>query len=131
MGGNVVYHPFPTSNHNCKKIINCKLLVVYHPFPTSNHNAGLRVEPAGQLYIILFLHQTTTYEGKPSPSKCCISSFSYIKPQLHCFHRLGITVVYHPFPTSNHNYLRHVKRGTAVVYHPFPTSNHNNIFVLS
>ena len=33
------------------------------------------------LYIILFLHQTTTYGGSWPIAAGCISSFSYIKPQ--------------------------------------------------
>ena len=100
-----------------------------------------------KLYIILFLHQTTTV---PAPTPCaarCISSFSYIKPQLECFagcwwlrcissfsyikpqqlfvnHFFG-RVVYHPFPTSNHNNEEASSLVVDVVYHPFPTSNHN------
>ena len=35
--------------------------------------------------------------------KGCISSFSYIKPQLCACYHLFLYVVYHPFPTSNHN----------------------------
>ncbi len=35
-------------------------MVVYHTIPTSNHNKLLRLVFASKLYIILFLHQTTT-----------------------------------------------------------------------
>ena len=58
--GYVVYHSFPTSNHNVSCEIFIKYLVVYHSFPTSNHNSGLSLKIPERLYIILFLHQTTT-----------------------------------------------------------------------
>ena len=121
--------------------------VVYHPFPTSNHNPLMMTSFSTELYIILFLHQTTTLSGiscrspllyiilflhqtttligsdqkkrgcissfsyiKPQPSEsinesgsCCISSFSYIKPQPDTRKMHYYNVVYHPFPTSNHN----------------------------
>ena len=35
-------------------------LVVYHLVPTSNHNRSAALQHHGQLFIILFLHQTTT-----------------------------------------------------------------------
>ena len=77
------------------------------------------------LYIVLFLHQTTTNLGikfaqegcisyysyiKPQQFRCrgcwrlrCISYYSYIKPQLpSAFTYLG-EVVYRTIPTSNHN----------------------------
>ena len=82
-----------------------KLHVVYRSFPTSNHNITNNVSIIAQLYIVRFLHQTTTM------MKCylffaalyivrflhqtttllrlltltrrCISFVSYIKPQLH------------------------------------------------
>ena len=34
---------------------------------------------------------------------CCILSFSYIKPQLCPVIQITTSVVYYPFPTSNHN----------------------------
>ena len=41
-----------------------KLKVVYHPFPTSNHNIDDTRACVALLYIILFLHQTTTAKGR-------------------------------------------------------------------
>ena len=38
-------------------------VVVYHPFPTSNHNCQSAGHRTMKLYIILFLHQTTTVAG--------------------------------------------------------------------
>ncbi len=99
------------------------------------------------LYIVRFLHQTTTVRFvvsvmsgcissvsyiKPQPfcafcvfCCCCISSVSYIKPQLKKMFVLCYPVVYRPFPTSNHNHRKHARNTDIVVYRPFPTSNHN------
>ncbi len=99
----VVYRPFPTSNHNPSAVATSCKPVVYRPFPTSNHNVQ-SVHPSGQeLYIVRFLHQTTTTVGDWFSTASCISSVSYIKPQLFLINPLKVTVVYRPFPTSNHN----------------------------
>ena len=55
------------------------------------------------LYIVRFLHQTTTETISLMPSAGCISSVSYIKPQRHDPANFQDSVVYRPFPTSNHN----------------------------
>ena len=102
---------------------------------------------AYKLYIVRFLHQTTTTTApctiwlgcissvsyiKPQPrasvpvvDNCCISSVSYIKPQLTIYKIFPEHVVYRPFPTSNHNELQYYSQADEVVYRPFPTSNHN------
>ena len=99
--------------------------LLYHPFPTSNHNLCSDVMEVTRLYIIPFLHQTTTLPNEQFTASRCISSLSYIKPQpFLCVYEL-IEVVYHPFPTSNHNGFLVIKPSLNVVYHPFPTSNHN------
>ena len=107
-----------------------RCVVVYHPIPTSNHNRHIVFMFLQMLYIILFLHQTTTGHDvllhpvgcissysyiKPQPGYinnsgaiCCISSYSYIKPQLVRWCSALPTVVYHPIPTSNHNLRREV-----------------------
>ena len=77
--------------------------VVYRPFPTSNHNRCLFIQLAHGLYIVRFLHQTTTNDLHFTPYKSCISSVSYIKPQLIGLTDAVVIVVYRPFPTSNHN----------------------------
>ena len=77
--------------------------VVYRPFPTSNHNCRIVLIFIVVLYIVRFLHQTTTYNCEYHRRHSCISSVSYIKPQ-RCRRFLRIIhVVYRPFPTSNHN----------------------------
>ena len=103
-----------------------------------------------ELFIILFLHQTTTLSGQRQTWLCCLSSCSYIKPQLSDFictfamcclsscsyikpqrrSESGYTVgvVYHLVPTSNHNDEDVAQRDVLVVYHLVPTSNHNSSF---
>ena len=56
----VVYRPFPTSNHNLAGSRPAAARVVYRPFPTSNHNSWDEDDLADELYIVRFLHQTTT-----------------------------------------------------------------------
>ena len=57
---NVVYHLVPTSNHNMSALYFRRMIVVYHLVPTSNHNLNVRSAEVYLLFIILFLHQTTT-----------------------------------------------------------------------
>ena len=55
------------------------------------------------LYIFIFLHQTTTIPSTSISNVCCISLYSYIKPQpIRPKGRLN-PVVYLYIPTSNHN----------------------------
>ena len=99
----VVYRPFPTSNHNQSVGLTSCPCVVYRPFPTSNHNCGDIAPWYDKLYIVRFLHQTTTYKAYAKSETGCISSVSYIKPQPLLTKYTDLYVVYRPFPTSNHN----------------------------
>ena len=143
----VVYRTIPTSNHNRLSLDDDHPSVVYRTIPTSNHNRlSLRLSISllyivlflhqtttkwkrhrviyklyivlflhqtttiliktnitSKLYIVLFLHQTTTLSLSKRTRSCCISYYSYIKPQparnaLRCR-----SVVYRTIPTSNHN----------------------------
>ena len=85
---NVVYRPFPTSNHNCHSLLLYLSSVVYRPFPTSNHNLVGGAVGSFLLYIVRFLHQTTTCRCHHRCPSRCISSVSYIKPQL------GVSIVF-------------------------------------
>ena len=121
----VVYHPIPTSNHNVGGNHHELSLVVYHPIPTSNHNLIPAQASANKLYIILFLHQTTTVIVMPVPMTGCLSSYSYIKPQL-ADSDIKITLRC----ISSYSYIKPQPSSStmtveAVVYHPIPTSNHN------
>ena len=82
------------------------LSVVYRTIPTSNHNWGFVKGFTTKLYIVLFLHQTTTYAGKGLGFGGCISYYSYIKPQPYYGLCCWIHVVYRTIPTSNHNLSR-------------------------
>ena len=99
--------------------------VVYPLIPTSNHNLRGSSEGVAELYILWFLHQTTTNVLGHCSLAGCISFDSYIKPQLNtCIEILKI-VVYPLIPTSNHNYIAGVTGLPKVVYPLIPTSNHN------
>ena len=77
------------------------------------------------LFIILFLHQTTTLAVPRSAHDSCLSSCSYIKPQQQPSAQIERCVVYHLVPTSNHNVVLVLQCQMIVVYHLVPTSNHN------
>ena len=125
----VVYRSFPTSNHNNHRAFAEKARVVYRSFPTSNHNdsvIGLNIK---ELYIVRFLHQTTTTDSINVNLSSCISFVSYIKPQLKHLKVFGtvrcISFVSYIKPQLM---LPSILRKT-VVYRSFPTSNHNSNFV--
>ena len=77
------------------------------------------------LYIVLFLHQTTTSRRRKQITKCCISYYSYIKPQPAGINDNFMDVVYRTIPTSNHNAHYLQEDQAPVVYRTIPTSNHN------
>ena len=128
---------------------SCLAIVVYHLVPTSNHNHANWCFCHYRLFIILFLHQTTTppiallvagrclsscsyikpqrFLSSYANLKSCLSSCSYIKPQLINPMQIYYIVVYHLVPTSNHNVEEVIIAGKKVVYHLVPTSNHNSL----
>ena len=77
----VVYRTIPTSNHNAPLQRESQPLVVYRTIPTSNHNCRPSRPLCLLLYIVLFLHQTTTLVLVDDSPDGCISYYSYIKPQ--------------------------------------------------
>ena len=56
----VVSYLVPTSNHNMLACEVCRLFVVSYLVPTSNHNWARAESVVFELYLIWFLHQTTT-----------------------------------------------------------------------
>ena len=76
----ISYYSYIKPQHNDIFISGQK--VVYRTIPTSNHNLFDVWTKYTQLYIVLFLHQTTTVTQSLSVRRCCISYYSYIKPQL-------------------------------------------------
>ena len=77
----VVYRSIPTSNRNLQSIVWIIACVVYRSIPTSNRNENKALKAIIELYIVLFLHQTATVAGLHGFHTCCISFYSYIKPQ--------------------------------------------------
>ena len=77
------------------------------------------------LYILSFLHQTTTLHKPALDGIGCISYHFYIKPQLCLFLGLLVPVVYLIISTSNHNYTLNWNNRSRVVYLIISTSNHN------
>ena len=100
-------------------------VVVYYSISTSNHNSLDHNVKFTALYIILFLHQTTTSIPIIINSLSCILFYFYIKPQL--FNKRGelVTVVYYSISTSNHNFVDSDQLRINVVYYSISTSNHN------
>ena len=78
------------------------------------------------LYILRFLHQTTTADTNYLLRMRCISCVFYIKPQRHPKMPTRLHVVYLAFSTSNHNYGQDHHNQRVVVYLAFSTSNHNS-----
>ncbi len=126
----VVYHLFPTSNHNSyyslKSTLELFIICFLHQTTTPKTSRG----SLPKLFIICFLHQTTTKVIFVKIKDSCLSSVSYIKPQLTAINTRSFVVVYHLFPTSNHNGRYRPWQQLQVVYHLFPTSNHNRCLQL-
>ena len=121
--------------------------VVSYRNSTSNHNTPAAVLGSSGLYLIEILHQTTTPSLLPLPSRSCILSKFYIKPQrqgLQCCTRFGCIlskfyikpqpsvlpvvpdiVVSYRNSTSNHNWAGCQLAQFGVVSYRNSTSNHN------
>ena len=110
----VVYLYIPTSNHNRPLLFRYEVLVVYLYIPTSNHNVPHCIEVPGLLYIFIFLHQTTTGLSDFQLLDCCISLYSYIKPQPPPRCAPFLSVVYLYIPTSNHNETKHLTKSVVL-----------------
>ena len=82
LGGlRVVYHLVPTSNHNSVSLISLFFLLFIILFLHQTTTQGGFIKEIAVLFIILFLHQTTTIVAGRYIKTCCLSSCSYIKPQ--------------------------------------------------
>ena len=103
------------------------------------------------LFLIPFLHPTTTFQMRMKMDVGCSSFHFYIKPQLcpvglrqrrSCFSFYFIQkpqryalpcvcspVVSHSNSTSNHNVTDQRMKDADVVFHPISTSNHNTILM--
>ena len=143
----VVYRTIPTSNHNPLGNTEQMDYVVYRTIPTSNHNRIQANAATMQLYIVLFLHQTTTYLGYGNFPLSCISYYYYIKPQrtdwwkeqmIRCisyysYIKPQLNTLMQPSWDSCISYYSYIKPQlcmhsllvVSVVYRTIPTSNHN------
>ena len=134
----VVYRSIPTSNRNSFQNWYRKGYVVYRSIPTSNRNSLWALWEKLRLYIVLFLHQTATPLPLPNTLPCCISFYSYIKPQLFFlqYFRFICCISFYSYIKPQHTNciwqittvvyrsMRIDKRG-IVVYRSIPTSNRN------
>ena len=99
--------------------------VVYRSIPTSNRNYYLFGFRQATLYIVLFLHQTATRAAGNESEVCCISFYSYIKPQLRgerAFRRCCCISFYSYIKPQRSNIPKVLR---YVVYRSIPTSNRN------
>ena len=106
------------------------IFVVSLMFSTSNHNPIFVRILFILLYLLCFLHQTTTPILSYSNKFCCISYVFYIKPQLAAISISLSIVVSLMFSTSNHNLLTIIPQTKPVVSLMFSTSNHNEVWSL-
>ena len=83
-----------------------------------------------KLYLIPFLHQTTTKSMVSWCVSSCILFHFYIKPQLPHALCIYLSVVSYSISTSNHNFCLRMLCRTLVVSYSISTSNHNNISVI-
>ena len=102
----VVYYHVPTSNHNSARCVICANVLYIIMFLHQTTTIFFMINGNFLLYIIMFLHQTTTAISAGSSLLGCILSCSYIKPQRLRFLKRLKTVVYYHVPTSNHNFLK-------------------------
>ena len=121
----VVSYSISTSNHNFSHINNPILTLYLIPFlhqTTTQHVLRRRLY---RLYLIPFLHQTTTVISRNKIAECCILFHFYIKPQHYNTLFQLYSVVSYSISTSNHNMLtsKYLKR--LVVSYSISTSNHN------
>ena len=99
--------------------------VVSYWISTSNHNFSWFNHFEGSLYLIEFLHQTTTKTVRLWKRISCILLNFYIKPQLGRIEVEVYRVVSYWISTSNHNWNGVYMSSDKVVSYWISTSNHN------
>ena len=82
-----------------------------------------------RLYLIVFLHQTTTRVVWYKIQNYCILSSFYIKPQPCLSLRLHLYIVSYRLSTSNHNCRVVGSACNLIVSYRLSTSNHNMLCV--
>ena len=77
------------------------------------------------LYIFIFLHQTTTHWQSKGIGICCISLYSYIKPQQQVYNLQSQTGCISLYSYIKPQRTPNILLAVSVVYLYIPTSNHN------
>ena len=93
--------------------------VVSYSISTSNHNTRSNDMWSVGLYLIPFLHQTTTNESMNVVISSCILFHFYIKPQPREFPERCASVVSYSISTSNHNIRRDKQKQIWLYLIPF------------
>ena len=101
----VVSYSISTSNHNLFGRHLTIPPVVSYSISTSNHNIPRLIIDRIMLYLIPFLHQTTTRIVSCFCTLSCILFHFYIKPQQKRSLMVPDAVVSYSISTSNHNWV--------------------------
>ena len=115
----VVSYSISTSNHNAPQLSDRCRFVVSYSISTSNHNADWDLINYPELYLIPFLHQTTTASGCHNKRVSCILFHFYIKPQRSVILITPECVVSYSISTSNHNQRRTTRKLSLLYLIPF------------
>ena len=143
--GCILFHFYIKPQLECFPLVGC--IVVSYSISTSNHNPRIISPALKLLYLIPFLHQTTTLHRRTGQHagcilfhfyikpqlllflclsfSCCILFHFYIKPQLMRLVLLILKVVSYSISTSNHNRRMFLYLHRSVVSYSISTSNHN------
>ena len=115
----VVYLIISTSNHNSNSLRSNDVGVVYLIISTSNHNVCFICFVFFKLYILSFLHQTTTSVSSSVFVFCCISYHFYIKPQLCDIHfvKSNCCISYHFYIKPQRYICFHLLKLRCISYH--------------
>ena len=113
MFGCILFHFYIKPQLNAKE--HGIIMVVSYSISTSNHNTAIEFNRIQMLYLIPFLHQTTTNMSPYLLYVCCILFHFYIKPQHNRSPLLPILVVSYSISTSNHNEAE-IKRSVCKLY---------------
>ena len=121
----VVSYSISTSNHNFV-VVNLFFKQLYLiPFLHQTTTLSLILMFPVLLYLIPFLHQTTTLLLTAQKQISCILFHFYIKPQLRSMSISMLIVVSYSISTSNHNVYVDDSFPVWVVSYSISTSNHN------
>ncbi len=124
-GQPVVSYSISTSNHNFSPTKSVNALLYLIPFLHQTTTPPPLCTSPCALYLIPFLHQTTTTTANGYPKNRCILFHFYIKPQLVGYLPPHRQVVSYSISTSNHNSVDYLVQVTLVVSYSISTSNHN------